>query len=321
MAKDAPHSGAHPPRPQESLVRTWLRGFAEVDLMPSALTGVFFVAALFVARWQFGLAGLMGVVVATTTAVIFGAKRDRITAGLEGFNGALVGVGLAVILNPDHASTWLLILVASIVVSVVTSALVTYLGIWKISTLTLPFCIVVSAVTMAAPAFQRTWHRAPGIAALPAPLHGSTTLGWTHIWRGFFTNFSQIFLIDKWLSGVLFLAGIFVASRRSAIMASLGSVIAILTAWILGSPATSIEQGLLGFNAILTAIALGGVFVALTSFGFIYAVIGAASATMLTEALTTFFTPIAGHTLTWPFVLTTLFFIAAVPAFSRLRTT
>jgi len=97
------------------------------------------------------------------------------------------------------------------------------------------------------------------------------------------------------------------------------SVLRLLLGWWLGIPAADLGAGLYGYNAVLTGIALTGTFLALSPAGVIYAVIGAASAAALTGGITNLFDVVAGHTLTWPFVLVTWVFLAAVPIFTRLR--
>ncbi|MEU4350607.1 urea transporter [Streptomyces sp. NPDC023838] len=49
--------------------------------------------------------------------------------------------------------------------------------------------------------------------------------------------------------------------------------------------------------------------------------VGAAAATVLGPALGALFAPVGGQPFTWPFVLTTLVFLASVPALPRLRPT
>lgn len=301
------------------VVSVVLRGLAQVDLMSSAFTGLFFTAALFVERWQLGLAGLLGVVLSTLTALALGVGRDRVRAGLEGFNGCLVGVGLVALLGSGHASTWYLVITCSVAVTVVTGALSTVLGTWNLSGLTMPFCIVVGVVTIAAPGFERVWHGAQGLSQLPEPAAGSTDLSWHDVWHGFFNNVSQIFLIENSLSGFLFLLGIFVAKWSYGVLACVGSAVGLAAASVLGSPEAVVSQGLMGYNAVLVALALGGVYLAPTGWSMTYAVVGAITATVLTAALTYVFDPVGGHLLTWPFVLTTLLFLAAVPSFTRLR--
>ncbi|MFD8706904.1 urea transporter [Kitasatospora sp. NPDC059648] len=86
-----------------------------------------------------------------------------------------------------------------------------------------------------------------------------------------------------------------------------------------GAPAEAVGQGLLGHSGVLVALALCGVFVAPDGWSAAYAVIGAAAATVLTPALGAITAPFGGHAFTWPFVLTTMLFLAAVPVIPRLR--
>ncbi|MFF9641886.1 urea transporter [Kitasatospora aureofaciens] len=50
-----------------------------------------------------------------------------------------------------------------------------------------------------------------------------------------------------------------------------------------------------------------------------YAVLGAAAATVPAPALGAIAAPFGGHAFTWPFVLTTMLFLAAVPVIPRSR--
>ncbi|MFE2287413.1 urea transporter [Streptomyces sp. NPDC059443] len=309
------------PAQPASFIQEVLRGVAQVDFMPNAVTGIFFLAALAAAGWQYALYGLLGAVVGTGTAYAFGIDREVVSAGLRGFNGTLVSLSLAVFLGWDHLSTLLLAIGGSVTVVVVTSALATLLGTWNIPTFTAPFCIIASVMTIAAPSFSRVWHTGPGLAALPKSAGGASKLGWDQLWHAFFANVGQIFFMPQWYVGLIFLAGIFVAGRLAGVMACVGSATAIFVAWAMGSPAEGVSEGLMGYSSVLVAMALCGVFVVRSNWSVAYAVLGAAAATGLTAAMTAFFAPFGGHTFTWPFVLTTFVFVSAVPQIPRLRRT
>ncbi|OKH98612.1 urea transporter [Streptomyces sp. CB02923] len=296
-----------------------LRGQAQVDFVPSAVTGAVFSLALCAAGWAYGAYGLLGTAAGTATAHLLGVDRGRIAAGLEGFNACLVAVGSAVFLGPGHLSTALVALGGCVVVTVVTAAVARVLGTWRLPTLTLPFCLVASALTTAAPGFAHLWHQAAAPAALPRPAGPPSGLSFTDLWHALFANVAQIFFMPQWYVGALFLAGIFAASRTAGAVACLGSLTGTGTAWALGAPTTQITSGIAGYNAVLAAMALCGVFLAADRWSVAYAVAGAAAATALTPALTALTAPSGGHAFTWPYVLTTLVFLAAAPAFPRLR--
>ncbi|POX39040.1 urea transporter [Streptomyces sp. Ru73] len=308
-----------PDRPALAFALRVLRGQAQVDFLPSALAGLVFTIALCAAGWEYGVYGLCGTALGTATAQLLGVARDRITAGLEGFNSCLVAVGFAAFLGAGHLSTVLLAAGGCVVVTVLTGAVGTLLRPWNLPTLTLPYCLTASAMTIAAPGFTRAWHHDGGLAALARPATGPTALTWTDLWHAFFASVAQIFFMPQWYVGALFLLGIFVADRRLGALACLGSAAGIAASWLLGAPAQQIADGGMGYNAVLVTMALGGVFLAADGWSLAYAVTGAVAATILTSAAAALFAPSGGHTFTWPFVLTTLAFLVAVPAFPRLR--
>nr|WP_259470808.1 MULTISPECIES: urea transporter [unclassified Streptomyces] len=301
------------------LVVAVLRSVAQVDFMPSAACGLLFVAALFAGGLQYGLYGLLGSAVSTAVAYGLGLHRGAVEAGLHGYNGCLVALGCAVFLGAGQPATVAVAVLGAAVAVVVTAGLGAVLQKWRLPTLTAPFCLVATAVTVAAPGFRRLWHSAGQPAALPLPAVGESAPSWEQLWHGFFANIGQIFFLPQWYVGLLFLAGLFVASRLAGLVAGAGSATGLLTAWTFGAPVEAVEQGLLGYSGVLVALALCGVFVVPSIWSAAYAVLGAAAATVLTPALTAISAPFGGHAFTWPFVLTTMLFLAAVPAVPRLR--
>ncbi|MEU4118542.1 urea transporter [Kitasatospora sp. NPDC028055] len=296
-----------------------MRGVAQVNFMPSAVCGLLFVVALFAAGRQYGLYGLLGSAVSTAAGYGLRLRRDTVEAGLAGYNGCLVALACAVFLDPGHPATVVVAVLGAVVAVVVTAGLGALLEGRGLPALTAPFCLVATAVTVAAPRFRRLRPEGGGPAAPPVPATDGTGLSWEQLWQGFFANIGQVFLMPQWYVGLLFLAGLFAAGRLAGLMACVGSATGLLTAWASGAPARAVGQGLLGYSGVLVALALCGVFVAPDGWSAAYAALGAAAATVLTPALDAVTAPFGGHALTWPFVLTTLLFLAAVPAIPRLR--
>ncbi|MFD9333074.1 urea transporter [Streptomyces sp. NPDC060028] len=97
----------------------------------------------------------------------------------------------------------------------------------------------------------------------------------------------------QWYVGLLFLAGIFVADRLAGAMACVGSATGLLVAWMPGAPAQGVAQGLMGYNAVLVAMALCGVFIAPGTAALAYAVAGAGVATALPSSSAPWTSPAA----------------------------
>ncbi|MEU9476118.1 urea transporter [Streptomyces sp. NPDC048191] len=284
--------------------------------MDNAWAGAVFGVALLTADWRYGAYGLGGAALGTAAAHLLGVTRDRLRAGLEGFNSCLTALCCAVLLNADRPGTALFAAAACLVVTVVTAAAVRLLRVWDLPTLTMPYCLLAGVVTLAAPTLRRIWPHGARPATLPRAASGLTVLRPDDIGEAFFRNLSQIFFLDQWYAGVLLLAGLFLASRVAGWVACCGSATGLLTAWALGAPAPRIADGTMGYNAVLVALALCGGFMAATRV--LYAMLGAATATALTPALAGLLAPSGGLPFTWPFVLTTLGFLLAAPSFPRL---
>jgi urea transporter len=305
----------HEQQPARFLIET-IRGIGQVDLQEKLITGAVITVALFSAGWKPGVFGLLGAGVSTATASVLAVDRDRIVHGLEGYCGALIGIAAVTFLGA-HFSSWLVAIAGAIACTVITAGMGTILASWNLSPLTGPFCVVGSAIAIGAPSFERIWHGGTD-AALPSATSGSTSVTFGNLVESFFTNVSEIFLLDKWWAGLIMLIGLALASPAVGIAAAAGSVIGTLTAWLLGAPADLIAAGIYGYNAVLVMIALAATFLARTPINMAYAVVAAIFSTALTATLANFFAPFGGHTLTWPFNLTTWAFLLAMPPFAAI---
>lgn len=295
-----------------------VRGVGQVDLQAKLITGAVITIALFSAGWKPGVFGLLSAAVSTATAIALGVDRSRIVNGLEGYCGALIGIAAVTFLGL-HLSSWLVAISGAVACTVITAAMGTMLGSWKLSPLTGPFCVVGTAIAIGGPGFERIWHGGAS-AALPSATVGSTALSFGNFIESLFTNVAEIFLLDKWWAGLIMLAGLGLASPKVMLAACAGSLIGTLTAWAVGAPADLITEGIYGYNAVLVMIALGATFLAPTAINMAYAVLAAIFSTLMTATLAEFFAPFGGHTLTWPFNLTTWAFLAAVPVLHAITT-
>ena len=107
-------STANPP---SQFLRSYLRGAGQVFFMENAITGLFFLAAIFWAGYVEGQpstawGGAVGLLVATLTALMIDSDDNAIGQGLFGFNGVLVGVAVPTFLA-DHPLMWLYLVIGA----------------------------------------------------------------------------------------------------------------------------------------------------------------------------------------------------------------
>ena len=307
-----------------------LRGTGQVMFQNNPLTGLLFLVGIFVNSAKLGGAGLLGLAVSTLTAYLLGADRALIRNGLFGFNGILVGIGLAFFLEFEPLLAVYIVL-GGAVSTILMMALANFLGLWDMPALTAPFVLTAWLLLFAVYQFANI-RPSPLIAPMPldpqatiqtelrelptGPGAGLTAANLAH---GFFRGVGEVMFQDNLLTGVIFLLAILVNSRISAGFAALGSLLGLLTALALGGNGVLIYHGLYGFNPVLCAIALGGLFFVLTWRSAAYALVAAVFSAIVFAAFVVLLSPIGMPALTAPFVLVTWLFLLPKGAFNTLQ--
>lgn len=124
-----------------SLVIYWLKGIAQVFLINSWVTGIFFLVALFVSsRWA-ALWAAVASAIALFVALIFGAPGSDIANGLFGFSPVLTGIALGCVFYKPNGRSALWAIVGIIVTVFVQAGMDAMMMPLGLATLTGPFCI------------------------------------------------------------------------------------------------------------------------------------------------------------------------------------
>ena len=138
------------------------------------------------------------------------------------------------------------------------------LGPHKVPGLTMPFVLAtwffLGALLQFAPLMYPTPSSRPRPQTLPVRRPAYTWVTWFH---GITMGIAEIFFQDNWVTGVIILIGIAINTRIGALMALMGSTLAVGAAVLYGAHDEAIRDGLFGYNAALTAMALGGFFLVL----------------------------------------------------------
>lgn len=106
------------------------------------------------------------------------------------------------------------------------------------------------------------------------------------------------------MCGIIHLAGLAICSPISAFYAFIGSTIGTLTALGLGASSAQVYAGLWGYSAVLSSIAIGGMFFVSNSRAvFFYAILAAIFTAIIHGAVISFMAPFGLPALTFPFNL------------------
>ena len=287
-----------------------LRGIGQVIFVNNPLSGLLIVLALFIQSPWVAWMSLLGVISSTVTAIVFKLDRDNIRNGIYGYDGILVGAALATFGSSGNGDWNLLWAIAIIVFAALTTLLQKTFGAWWASVfnsppLTMPFNLATLLFLGLVIAIPQPWFQL-GTAAESEV----TSISLSQLWTSIPVNFGQVFLADKLISGILILLAIFICTPLGAIVGAIGAVVGIATALILGIVPDTIYSGLWGYNSILAAMALGGIFYA-PNLRSVAIGIGCAFLSALAISLLGILTePFGLPLLSLPFCLVTIAFIA-----------
>ncbi|HNR98347.1 MAG TPA: urea transporter [Planctomycetota bacterium] len=223
----------------------FLRGFGQIMLQPSALTGALFLAGICTNSWLLAAGALAGALAGVVTAMLCGFKPAEISQGIYGFNGALVGIALLVFHAPG-ALCWLLIAAGGALSTLIMRVMLRRAEF--LPPFTAPFILAAWAMLALA-------HSA-GIEAAALgrpPSHPGDVFA---VFRGL----GQVMFQESWIAGAVFSIGLLLHSRQAAAWGVIGSAVGLLAARGLGCPEALLDAGIFGFNGALAGIALGSAF-------------------------------------------------------------
>lgn len=274
------HAAANEAR--SAALRTLLRSLGQIVLQANAFTGACLLAAWLLYDPRLACAALMGAVAANVSALLAGYREDDTRSGLHGFNGALAGLA-AFNFIADNATAGAVAILAATCTAWLLEPCSRWLRARGLGFFSSP-CLIV------------TWLWLPLVtvnvpSANVTPAHA---LSVTQAGSGLLAGFAQTGFASEALPGLLVLIGIAAASRKHALRALIGAGFASAVHLLLGATIASFDAGLLGFNGVLTALALAD-----------YSVVTMLGGVALSSVLQAAAAHIGWPVMTAPFVLAT----------------
>ena len=284
----------------------WLAAYSLIYFARNRVSGALFMAATFVVPAH-GASGLFGLVATDFWAWLLNRPVQHRREGYYGFNGLLVGLALGLYFrfSPSLIGLLLVVTLLTVVVAAVLRSLTEkYLG---VPVLSLAFVWVTWISLLAT-------HRLINIEVTLTPVLVS---GWGAgllpampelFLRSLAASFFQINLV----SGLLVFSGLIWFSRWAAILAMIGFTSGALVYTHLGGAVADLEMELLGFNFILTSIAVGGVWLILQPMSLLLAAAAGGLAAVIAAALLALFESSGLPVLALPFIATTQLLLYAM---------
>ena len=280
------------------LIAPFARAYASVLFCDSPWLGAWFALLTWFSP-QTALPGLLGLLCAAGWGRVLGLSKP---GEPHWVNGLLTGLVIGAI-HPLDMQLLAWVAIASLLVTLSTHWLAGLL--WqtgRLPVLSLPFTLVTWAILLTQP------YRAATLASV-AGLANTQTL-FTPRLDPFFTSLGWLFLVPDPLAGIFLFLGLVVASRYLGLLAAAGYLagLAGFHLFNLGDPHGN------GFNFMLTAMALGGIFTVPSRAGFAFAVVGSALSGWAAVALSGMLYGFALPLLTAPFLLAVYLCLGALSA-------
>lgn len=293
--------------------KTTLRGVGQVMFQDNMWSGLLFLCGIFWGSYEshLGIVGwgaLLGVVVSTLTGYILKLPDTKGAQGLWGFNGALVGCAFPTFMG-NTWGMWIALILCAAMSTWVRSGLDNVMGKWGVSSLTFPFVISTWFFLLATRLFNGIPPVHMSTPELPLGSHDVLNMQFGHLVQYWLKGISQVFLVNSWVTGIFFLAALAVSSVRAAVWAAVASALSLFIVIAWQGPGTDIANGLYGFSAVLTGIALGATFCNFSWKSAIWCVLGIVATVFVQAAMNAFFSPMGLPTLTGPFCITTWIFL------------
>ncbi|MCF7989487.1 MAG: urea transporter [Thiohalocapsa sp.] len=296
-----------------------LRGIGQVMFQDNPLSGLLFLLAIGWGSFAAGVAevaigGVLAVVVASLTALWLRVDSASLNAGLYGFNAFLVGIALATFLDVS-SMLWAYIVLGGAGSVVITLATTRVMQTWGVSALTAPFVLTAWLLLLSSNGFSGVPAGALPTSGLIQPIapEAADPLRILDFLEGLLISVSQVFVKGDGIAALLILIGLAVGSLAAAGYALAAALISVVLAHMLGAESQLITGGLVGFNPILTAIALGTVFYRPGLRSALYTLLATIVTVLVQGAMVAAVTPFAIPTLTAAFVLVTWLFLLARP--------
>ena len=253
----------------KDILSSILNSYSQVFFSSSKLLAVFLILISFF-DYGAGMGGVIAVIIANSLAWFLGYNKYLLSAGLYGFNALLVGLGVGLFYEPSM-QLFLLVAISAVITFFLTIVFQGVLGKYGLPFLSVPFLIGIWIMSLAIGNLTALNISERGIFVYNElyALGGQPFVDFydflennikSSFLKIYFHSLGAIFFQAHLLAGIVISLGLLIYSRITFVLTFLGFSVAYLFYNIVGIEFDSLGYTFIGFNYILTAIAIGGYF-------------------------------------------------------------
>ncbi len=304
-----------------NMVRGVLHSYSQIFFSDNTLFASILLLVSFFDIWA-GVSGLLSILIANLLGYGLGYSRITISRGSYGFNNLLVGLGTGLYFQPGP-ELFAIVFFASILTFFITIAMEGILGKYGLPFLSVPFLFGMWIVSLASPEFgslgisERGIYTANEIYLLGGDLLLRIYYWWSELqfpypMKVYFLSLGAIFFQFNILSGILIAIGLLVYSRIAFSLSLLGFFAAYYFYQFIGADFESLSYTYIGFNFILTSIAIGGFFMVPGRSTYLWVALVLPVVVLITISTSRLFIPFRLPVYALPFNLVVLTFLYAM---------
>lgn len=266
-----------------------------------------------------GIAGLFSVLIVNGLAILLSMNANMIRSGEFGFNALLVGLGLGAYyeLNPPLL---ILLFFAALITFFITILSLGFLSKYGLPFISIPFVLALWTVMLASRNFEALGVSQRGLYLLNE-LYGVgdhylvnsynfiNELAIPTALKTYFRSLGAILFQFNIISGAILAVALLIYSRIGFTLSLIGFFTAYLFFQMIGADMNQLNYNYVGFNFILSAIAIGGFYLVPSKWSFFWAILLIPILSILTTSLANLLIPFQLGAYSLPFNLVVISFI------------
>ncbi len=295
-----------------------ITSYSQVFFSDNKWFGFMLLVVSFFDIWA-GISGFLAVLTTIGIALSLGFSHFQIQKGSYSFNSLLVGLGTGLMFTPG-IELFVVVFFAALITFIITVTLEGFFAKYALPFLSIPFLLGMWIIVLASRDLQSIGLSERGIYTANE-LHsvGGNVLvnlyNWCqnleipHVITTYLYSLGAIFFQYSLLAGFIIALGVLMYSRISFLLSLVGFLTAYYFYSFLGADIAQYGYTYIGFNFILTAIAIGGHFIVASKQSFLWVLLLLPIVVLMTLSLTKVLLPYQLSIYSLPFNIVVLSFL------------
>jgi urea transporter len=279
----------------KSFAKGILNSYAQVFFSDNLLFAAILLASTFI-HINSGIAGISAVIITNVFALLTGLDKRNTEAGYYGFNSLLVGLGLGLFFLPTF-SFFVLLFFVSLLTLFLTVAFSGILGKYSLPFLSLPFLFSFWIAVLATRGYRAIELSQTGFdmvqdlfshdnSRLLATIEQCNNNQFCASLVTYLKSLGAIFFEYNIVAGILIALGLLIYSRIAFCLSLIGFYSAFFFYKFIGGNITELTYSYIGFNFILSSIAIGGFFIIPSKYSYLWVMVLTPLIVILTSGFT-----------------------------------